>query len=197
MKSLPMRVLIGAISIAAALLLVTSLAICIDGLRDREGRADVGVVLGNKVETSGMPSARLAARLDKAVELYRRGDFPVVIVSGGRGREGYDEGVVMRGYLIGKGVPAASIIVDLHGDTTMRTAENSAAIMRTHGYRSAFLISQYFHISRTRLAFSRCGIDATYNAHARHFEARDLFAVPRDAIGYLSYLAFARCRESG
>jgi vancomycin permeability regulator SanA len=196
MKSLPMRVLVAAISIAAALLLVTSVAITVDGLRDRVGKADVGVVLGNKVETNGMPSARLAARLDKAVELYRRGDFPAVIVSGGRGREGYDEGVVMRDYLIGKGIPAASIIVDLHGDTTMRTAENSAAIMRTRGYRSAFLISQYFHISRTRLAFKRCGIDPTYNAHARYFEARDLFSIPRDAIGYLSYLAFAQCRES-
>ena len=193
MKSLPTRVLVAAISIAVVLLLVTSLAICVDGLRDRIGKADVGVVLGNKVETNGMPSARLAARLDKAVELYRRREFPVVIVSGGRGREGYDEGMVMRDYLIGKGVPAASIIVDLHGDTTMRTAENGAAIMRTRGYRSAFLISQYFHISRTRLAFSRCGIDATYNAHARYFEARDLLSIPRDAIGYLSYLAIARC----
>jgi len=196
MKSLPTRVLVAAISIAVVLLLVTSLAICVDGLRDRIGKADVGVVLGNKVETNGMPSARLAARLDKAVELYRRREFPVVIVSGGRGREGYDEGIVMRDYLIGKGVPAASIIVDLHGDTTMRTAENGAAIMRTRGYRSAFLISQYFHISRTRLAFSRCGIDATYNAHARYFEARDLLAIPRDAIGYVSYLVFARCRSS-
>src|SRR5215469_2100481 len=136
MKSLPTRVLVAAISIAVALLLVTSLAICVDGLRDRIGKADVGVVLGSKVETSGMPSARLAARLDRAVELYRRGEFPVVIVSGGRGREGYDEGMVMRDYLIGKGVPAASIIVDLHGDTTMKTAENGAAIMRTRGYRS-------------------------------------------------------------
>ena len=51
-------------------------------MRDDIHEADVAVVLGNTVNPDGTPSRRLAARLDLAVDLYQRGLFRNVLVSG-------------------------------------------------------------------------------------------------------------------
>jgi vancomycin permeability regulator SanA len=68
-----------------------------DGLHDDIADCDVGLVLGNTVFTNGTPSPRLAARPDRAFELYEQGRFGHILVSGARGKEGHDETVVMRG----------------------------------------------------------------------------------------------------
>jgi vancomycin permeability regulator SanA len=171
---------------------VTATAISVDGLHDRIGKADVGVVLGTKVERNGTPSLAMARRLDEAVKLYRQGDFATVIVSGGQGREGYDEASVMRTYLLGHNIPAAAIIADHHGNNTEATARNTTAWMRAHGYSRVLLMSQFYHLPRSRLAFERCGMPAQYASHARLFSWHDAYAVSREVVGYYAYLAFDR-----
>lgn len=159
-----------------------------DGLRDDIRPADVAIVLGNTVESDGRPSARLRARLDKAVELYRGGLFPHVIVSGGVGVEGFNEAEVMKGYLVSQGVPEGSIIADGEGLTTSLTARNAARVMKEQGWQSALVISQYFHIPRTRLAVESYGVRPVYSAHAEYFELRDVYSIAREVIGYGAYL---------
>ncbi len=173
---------------------VTAIAISWDGLHDRIGKADVGVVLGTKVERDGKPSPAMRARLDEAIRLYRQGYFRTVLVSGGFGKEGFDEATVMKRYLVARQIPEAAIVVDSHGDTTEATAQNSARWMLEHHASSALVVSQYYHLSRTRLAFERCGVAKVYSAHGRLFLWRDVYAVPRDVVGYYSYWAFDHCR---
>ena len=164
------------------------LAIIVSGLRDDIADSDVALVLGNKVELDGTPSKRLRARLDRTLELFRDGFFPSIIVSGGTGKEGFDEAAVMRDYLVSHGVPASQVITDSHGDTTFASAVNTARIAKEHGFKSVFVVSQYFHVPRARLALEHCNITEVHSAHARFFEWRDVFSVPRDTIGYGSYL---------
>jgi vancomycin permeability regulator SanA len=159
-----------------------------DGLRDDIHTADVAIVLGNTVESDGRPSARLQARLDKAVELYRDGLFRHVIVSGGTGVEGFNEAEVMKRYLISQGVPEGHIVADVEGLTTSLTARNAARAMKERGWQSALVISQYFHISRTRLAVESYGVRPVYSAHAEYFELRDVYSIAREVIGYAAYL---------
>ena len=102
------------------LLVLACLCVGIVGLNDNLGKADVALVLGNKVDPNGQPSPSLRARLDRAVDCYKQGWFPMVVVSGGLGKEGFDEAVVMRDYMISKGVPQAHIIADSQGWTTLR-----------------------------------------------------------------------------
>ncbi len=155
--------------------------IVFDGMNDDIRHSDVAVVLGSKVMPDGTPSARLQARLDRAAELYQQGVFGRIIVSGGTGSEGFSEAVVMADYLAGRRqVPRESIILDEHGDTTQDTARNSAAIMKKLGLTSALVVTQYFHITRSRYALQRAGIPAVYNAHARYFELRDLYSTVRE-----------------
>src|ERR1051325_8914289 len=115
---LPVAFLLGAMLIVA------------DGLRDDIRPADVAIVLGNTVERDGRPSARLRARLDKALELYRGGLFGHVIVSGGVGAEGFDEAEVMKRYLVSRGVPEDRVVPDGGGATTYLTARNAAEVMK-------------------------------------------------------------------
>lgn len=172
-------------------LLLASIVLVVRGLSDEIQVADVAVVLGNTVNADGTPSRRLAARLDTALELYHRGLFKNVIVSGGVGREGFDEAVVMKDYLAKRGVPQEMIIVDSVGLTTAATARSVAAIASAHHWSSVLVISQYFHLPRCRLAFAQVGIEPVYAAHANYFELRDVYSILREVIGYVAYNAGA------
>lgn len=177
-------VLLGTIALAA---LVPMAAILVDGFTDEGEAADVAVVLGNTVHPDGRPSARLRARLDAAVALYRAGLVPVLMVSGARGKEGHDEAVVMRGYLLGQGVPQGAIVVDSQGWTTGHTAWNAARWMRERGLTRAVAVTQYFHVSRAKLSLRQCGIATVHGAHARYFEWRDLRSIAREVPGWYKY----------
>ena len=61
--------------------------------------------------------------------------------------------------------------------------------MHERGYRSVLVVSSYFHISRTRLAFHGFGVDEVRSAHARvRVGPRDLWSLLREFAGYYVYL---------
>jgi vancomycin permeability regulator SanA len=159
-----------------------------DGLTDDIHATDVAIIPGNTVEKDGRPSARLQARLDQTVALYRQGLFLNVIVSGGVGREGFDEAEVMKRYLVESGVPEGSVHVDGGGATTHLTARNASRMMRENGWRSAMVVTQYFHVPRMRLALKRSGVTPVFSAHAPYFELRDVYSIAREVVGYGAYL---------
>jgi vancomycin permeability regulator SanA len=162
--------------------------IILDGFTDELAPSDVAVVLGNTVEPTGQPSARLAGRLDRADELFRAGTVQYVITSGGLGKEGFDEGAVMRDYLLARGLPPDRVIADSYGINTAATARNAARLMRERGWTSATAVSQYFHISRCKMAFRQAGIRTVHGAHARYFEPRDYPTLLRDYVAWWAYL---------
>lgn len=157
------------------------------GLRDENGPADAGLVLGNTVQLDGKPSARLSARLKKALELYRAGVFPRILVSGGLGPEGWEEAEVMRDYLKEGGVPESAIVVDREGWTTWASAVKTRDYLQAHQLKSVLVVSQYFHVPRARLALRRVGVPVVYGAHAPFFELRDLYSIPRELAGLVKY----------
>ena len=171
---------LGGIYLLATVYLVTS------GLDDVFGRADIALVLDSRVEAEGKPTPRLRARLDRTVELYRAGYLNQIIASGGT-NGGVNEAFVMRDYLIARGVPRGSIIVDSHGDTTYASARNAACILRERNGTGIFVVTQYFHVPRTRLALERCGVTPVFSAHAHWFELRDLYSAPRELLAYIYY----------
>ncbi len=159
-----------------------------DGLIDELEKVDVAVVLGNKIELTGEPSQRLKSRLNAAIDLYKKDYFRYVIVSGGVGKEGFDEAVVMKEYMVSNGVPEEVILVDSNGYNTMMTAINAKEIMDRMELDSVMVISQYFHITRSKLAFNKVGIENIYSAHGSYFEIRDVYSIIREFIGYYKYL---------
>lgn len=159
-----------------------------DGFSDDKPENAVAVVLGNKVNPDGTPSPRLAARLDKALELYQAGQVQQIIVSGGLGTEGHLEGTVMKNYLVEKGIPARNLTVDDQGNTTWLTAVNSRTIF-PDPETPLIVISQYYHISRSKLAMRRLGYENVGGVHANFlWEWRDIKSVIREFPAYYLYL---------
>ncbi|KAB0325838.1 YdcF family protein [Janthinobacterium sp. PLB04] len=182
-----MRKIILLGSSVAGLFLLATVALVLAGLNDKLVPADVIVVPGNTIAPDGTPSPRLQARLDVALKQFQEHRAPRILVSGATGKEGFDEAASMARYLQSRGVPANAILEDNQGWTTDATARNAAALMRQHGWRTAMVATQYFHVPRFRLALERSGIAVSGNVHAPYFELRDLYSVPRETVGYLVY----------
>ena len=161
--------------------------IAYDGLHDRIQDPDLAIVLGTTVETSGRPSARLQARLDKSLELIRSGQCKAIWVSGGIGSEGFDEALVMKQYLVAKGVQPELVFTDSQGTNTFETARNASKLIREMGFRRPIVVSQFFHLTRCRLAFRKNGVPLISTAHAAYFEPRDLYSIVREVFGCISY----------
>jgi vancomycin permeability regulator SanA len=165
-----------------------SLLITIDGLRDEVVPCDVVVILGNQVHKNGQLSERLKARVDKGLEWYQKGLCQQILVSGGLGKEGHYEGDAMAAYLRQQGVPSAVILIDNKGNNTHATALNAKALFSNQA--AITIISQYYHISRTRLAFQNLGFTSIYGVHADYFELRDFYSIFREFFGYYKYWWF-------
>ena len=183
----PLRMIV---TMAMAVVLAFGLgaaAIAIDGLTDSAAPSDVVVVLGNEVRADGTPAPRLVARLDAAVDVHTAGLAENIIVSGGVGKTGFNEAEVMASYLAESGIDSDRIVIDPTGVNTRATAENASRIMEDEGWRSAIVATQFFHISRSRMALKQAGIDPVTTVHADYHESRDFFGLGREVPAYIKY----------
>lgn len=168
-------------------LLVTGI-IAADGLRDNLKPCDAAVVLGARVYDSGRPSPSLRTRLDRAAELYQKRYFPLVIVSGGDQGNGYHQTRVMSDYLTARGVPQEAQVLDLKGVNTFHTAANTARILEKNRADSVMVITQFFHITRSRYALRRFGVNTIASARGRQLTSRDWYGLIRDTVALGAYL---------
>src|ERR1700748_2281436 len=101
------------------------LYVFVDGMTDYRGKADIAIVLGNRVNPDSSLSPVLKGRVDKALRLYQQGRVPRIMVSGGQGKNegmgGVPEGMAMKLYLVAHGVPADRIVEDNDGENTYLT----------------------------------------------------------------------------
>ena len=158
--------------------------ITVDGLTNTSTPCELGVVLGNKVHPSGRMSVALRKRMEQAMVVWNGGLVDRLMVSGGLGKEGHDEAIVMRDYLLKMGVPRDKIIVDSQGLDTRLTSLHA----KETGAESVIVITNYFHISRAKLACRQAGIPVVHGSAPIYFHWTNLWSVPREVIGWWAYL---------
>lgn len=158
----------------------------IDGLTDSGKTADVAVILGNKINEDGTLSERLESRLQCGLALYRHGRVRRLLVSGGLGQEGFLEGEKMKAYLLAHAVPDSLIIVDNYGNNTQATVINTLRLRDSLHYQSLLLVSQYYHLTRTKMLFRKQHFTAVSSASPHYFEARDIYSLVREFFAYYS-----------
>lgn len=146
---------------AGAAVAVAGLAAAVDhaGRRDRAAPAEVIIVLGAQVLEGGRASPALRARVERGVELFKRGLAPRLLFSGGGRRAPPAEAEVMRRIAVELGVPEGAILLELESCNTEENARLSAELMRRRGLSSAALVSDPFHLLRARLCFRREGLE--------------------------------------
>ncbi len=144
------------------------------------------VVLGNSVFEDGTPKRVLKARLDRAVELYQLGLFPVIIVSGAD-LPGDREVPGMTRYLTEHNIPLSAIIEDAQGIDTDATGKNLAKIFQERHLGSVTVITHFYHISRCKLALQHYGIQNVHQAHAGSWSLPNALNGCRDVLAYWYY----------
>ena len=118
------------------------------GNHDDRPVADAIVVLG-AAQYNGRPSTILKARLEHAIDLYHGGVARFVILTGGKADgDVTTEAASARTYAIGQGVPAAAILTEDRGRTTLESLRGAASILHDHGLRTAVFVSDRTHMLR-------------------------------------------------
>ena len=176
------------LGLLAIIFLFHFLFISIYGLTTKAQKADLIVILGTKVDTTGIPSLRLQKRLNEGLELYKQGLSGKIMVSGGIGIEGFDEAEVMAEYLIQRGIDSANVFRDSLGINTFASATNCKQILQTEKIESVIIVSQYFHLFRSKIGFQKMGISKVSAQGPAYFEWRDFYSITREIAGMYYYL---------
>lgn len=176
-----------AASVFIAWFIVHCAFIIIDGISDDGKKAYLGVIPGSKVNEDGTLSERLKQRLESGIDLYRSHRIRKILVSGGLGKEGYYEGSRMKSFLISKGIPDSLIIVDNFGNNTPATVENTLQLRTKLKLSSIMVVSQYFHVSRTKKLFKDRGFKEVNSVSPDYFEWRDVYSLLREFPAYYIY----------
>ena len=126
---------------------------------DQAQQADAIAVFG-AAEYLGRPSPVLHARLDHAVELYRRGIAPVVITLGGGSDldHGMTEGGVGRDYLLANGVPYDQIVAETSSTDTEQQVSRLGEIARQRHLNSIVVVSDGTHLFRIQKLCEDAGL---------------------------------------
>lgn len=119
---------------------------------------DCVVVPGSFVTSDGDLGNVVRQRLDKAIELYKKGVVPKIIVSGDHGREEYDEVNAMKAYAVSKGVKDTDIFMDHAGFSTYDTVYRTRDIFQAD---KVIFVTQKYHLYRSLYISSSLGVEAT------------------------------------
>jgi uncharacterized SAM-binding protein YcdF (DUF218 family) len=145
------------VGLAAAWLIALG-AVIAWGSRDRAKPSDAIVVLG-AAQYWGKPSPVLRARLDHAIELWRRGIAPRVVLTGGVGvGDTTSEAAVSRKYVLSQGLPDSVILLEASGRTTRESLRSVATMLQSRGYQRVVLVSDPFHMLRLDILARRFGL---------------------------------------
>jgi uncharacterized SAM-binding protein YcdF (DUF218 family) len=126
--------------------------------RDEARPASAIVVLG-AAQYDGRPSPVLRARLDHALDLFRRGLADRIIFTGGVGdRDTTSEAAVGQRYAIEHGVPPRAILMETTGRSTSESLEQVAVLMDAAPTRVVILVSDPFHMLRLAILARRYGL---------------------------------------
>ena len=182
---------IAAAAALAASIAYVSVRIERQSTLDEAQPADVILVLG-AAEYRGRPSQVLRARLDHALDLYRRQLSPRILTTGGAGGDPvFTEGGVGRSYLISHGVPPEAVIVENEGQTTVESTAMAGEIMRRMGLGSVIVVSDGYHIYRVKRMLQFRGLSVYGSPRKeRNLETlRERWNYVKQAIGYLLWRA--------
>ena len=119
---------------------------------------ETALVLGTApIGPEGGPNRYFVYRLDTAAGLWKAGKARVLLVSGNKTGESYDEPAAMRAGLIDRGVPAEAIVIDNEGHRTRASVLRARDV---YGQSRILIVSQRFHVGRALYIAHRAGIEA-------------------------------------
>lgn len=144
------------------------------------------LVLGCAVWADNQPSPMLKDRLDTAIELYRKGVAPKLLLSGDNSIPEYSEPDCMYQYVLKQGVPDEDIFMDYAGFSTYDSVYRAKAVFCSE---RMIIVTQKYHMFRALKIADALGIEARGASSdqkkysGRYFrEAREVLARDKDLV---------------
>ena len=155
--SLGWRLVYTALAVVATMW-VLSLAFVIVWERLDTGRSASAIVVMGAAQYDGKPSPVLKARVDHAIQLWKRGLAPRLVVTGGRGAgDTTTEAAVAKRYAVAHGVPDSAIVLEPESRSTSESLRNVARLLDP-ARRDVILVSDPFHMLRLSILARRFGL---------------------------------------
>jgi uncharacterized SAM-binding protein YcdF (DUF218 family) len=150
-----------------------------DGAR----KSDAIIVLG-AAQYDGQPSPVLRDRLDHALQLYREGYAPTIVLTGGR-QEGdrFTEATTGYNYLRNEGVPDAALLKEVNGSSTWESLAASARFLIARHDTKVLLVTDGYHAKRVEAIADDLGLDAAVSpSHNRLSAFGELKQLARETV---------------
>jgi uncharacterized SAM-binding protein YcdF (DUF218 family) len=161
-------------------------------------RFDVLIVLGSPADADGNPTPMELERVNEAVDEYERGVAPRMIFTGGAAHNRFVEAQVMARTAEAHGIPKAVVFVEPEARDTIENACDSVRMMRSHGWRSAEVVSSPIHLPRAGMIFSRLPLEWRMHAAPKPGPSRTgatTAATMFEILKTVHYLAWSRQTE--
>ncbi len=117
---------------------------------------DVAIGVGIDVSKDGKHASPYSASVaDRCADLYLEGAVRNVLFTGGYpvGAD-HKEATTMRDHIQGR-VPSDKLVLELNAYRTYMNADNTLAIMKDQGWKSAIVVAQQWHARRVLATFHR------------------------------------------
>lgn len=118
------------------------------------------VVLG-AAQYDGRPSPVFQSRLDHALDLWKAGVAPIIVVTGGKQLgDRFTESSSGANYLLERGVPDTAILRETTSRNSWESLAAASIFLKADGITRVTLVSDPFHMLRTQLIAEDLGLSA-------------------------------------
>jgi hypothetical protein len=178
------KLILQLIGAAVIIFIVTFALVCFDGMIDQGEKSDAALVIGRPgpMRKGGDPL------LDNVAKRFNNGDFLVVIVNDSADGKNNERNSVTAAYLEKHGVDPTAIVQDHSGDNVGLAARQAAAIMKERQLKSVIIFSDYYRITRMKIAVYHEGISAIGKAHVGDFKKEDAVDVAKEVFSLYDYM---------
>lgn len=188
-----MRRIVLAVAVLVPLTILLTMASVYWGARNDQARQVDAIVILGAAQYNGNPSPVLEARLQQALALWNEGLAPRIVVTGGKmPGDAFTESEAEATFLIDHGVPPEAILSENTGRDTWQSMQGVAAVLKGTGIHSLLIVSDGFHLTRSKLMARQLGFTA-YGSPApdspiRPWSSEEFSYVIRETGGILEFL---------
>ena len=131
-----------------------------------EAKYDAIIVLGAQVRPDGTPSVQLTWRLDAAYEAWALHAVPVVACGAQGGDEPCPESLIMKQYLVNKGIPEHMVLEDPDSYNTNQNLDNAKELLDSlktaegQPIRKVLIVTSDYHVPRAMAIARDLGYEA-------------------------------------
>ena len=149
---------------------------------------DAIVVLGAQVKADGSLSVQLQWRLDAALDAWQKNKVMIVTCGAQGANEPAPEALVMRDYLLQKGVDEAMILTDAKSYHTRQNIRHAAELLKPYDVKKVLIVTSDYHLPRAMALAGDEGLDAT-GLGADTLPAYWVKNYGREALSWIKYWA--------